>query len=147
MANVIPENTDRFFNPDDFESQVREYALIKKSMATMEQRSKELRDQLFEYIDTNGDAESEVSVNLYLDHEIEGLARIQKQGRVTRKLNEEIAEAIIEETGIGDDVYEMKRVINEDALMACLYQDKITEEQLDAMFPRSITWALITKKN
>jgi hypothetical protein len=147
MANLIPEDTDRFFNPDDLESQVREYALIKKSMATMELRSKELRDKLFEYIEANGDAESEVSVNLYLDKEIEGLARIQKQGRVTRKLNEEVAEQIIAETGIGDDVYEMKRVINEDALMACLYQDKITEEQLDAMFPRSITWALITKKN
>ena len=146
MANVIPEKGKQFNDPDNFESQVREYALIKKSMATMEARSKELRDKLFEQIDAQGDQESEYSINLYLDHEIEGLARIQKQGRVTRKLNEELAEAIIEETGIGDDVYETKRVINEDYLMAALYQGKITEEQLDAMFPPTVTWALVTKK-
>jgi hypothetical protein len=40
----------------------------------------------------------------------------------------------------------MVRVIDEDALMASFYEEKITEEQIDEMFPVVITWALRTPK-
>jgi hypothetical protein len=40
----------------------------------------------------------------------------------------------------------MKRVINEDALMAAYYEGKLTEEQLDEMFPTTVIWALTTLK-
>ena len=147
MANLIPEEGSRFSDPDDLSSQVREYALLKQTMSNLELRQKELRNKLVEAIELSGDHDTEYSYSLYLDSSIEGVSRIQKQGRVSRSLNEEVAERIIEETGIADEVYEMKRVINEDALMACLYSGKITEEQLDEMFPRSVVWALVTKKN
>jgi len=72
--------------------------------------------------------------------------RIEKQRRATRKLDEVTAETLIDEIGLSDEVYEMKRVINEDALMAAFYEGKITEEQLDEMFPVSVIWALRTVK-
>lgn len=147
MANLIPEEGSRFSDPDDLSSQVREYARLKQSMSMMEARQKELRTKLFEAIDLGGDHDSEYSYSLYLDDDVEGVSRIQKQGRVSRSLKEDIAERIIEEAGIADEVYEMKRVINEDALMACLYSGKLTEEQVDEMFPRTVVWALVTKKS
>jgi hypothetical protein len=145
MANLIPEE-GRISNPDNFESQVREYVKIKSSMEIFEARSKELREKLFSVLDDEGLEDEKGNLQFDLETAVDGVVRLEKQRRSTRKLNEFRAEEIIDELGIGDDVYEMKRVINEDALMAAFYQDKISEEQLDEMFPVNVTWALRTLK-
>jgi hypothetical protein len=145
MANLIPEE-GRVVNPDDFNSQVREYVKIKSSMEIFETRAKELREKLFAVLDDEGLADEKGNLQYDLENPIDGVVRLEKQRRSTRKLNEFRAEEIIEAAGLSDDVYEMKRVINEDALMAAYYQDKITEEQLDEMFPVTVAWALLTKK-
>ena len=147
MADLIPEEGTRFSDPNDFNSQVREYVMLKSSMTTMEARAKELREKIFEAIDAEGTEETSGSVSLYLDTPIGDVQRVQKTRRAKRTLNEEIADRIIEETGIGLDVYEMKRVINEGELMAAFYNERITEDQLDEMFPTKVVWALdILKK-
>ena len=43
-------------------------------------------------------------------------------------------------------MYELKRVVNEAALLAAHYEGKITEEELDEMFPVKVVWALRTVK-
>lgn len=145
MANLIPEE-GRISNPDDFSSQVREFIKIKNSMEIFEARSKELREKLFSVLDQDGFEDEKGNIKFQFESSIDGVVGLEKQRRSTRKLNELRAEEIIEELGLADDVYEMKRVINEDALMAAYYQDKITEEQLDEMFPVSVVWALRTLK-
>ena len=147
MANVIPEEVSRFSDPNDFSTQVREFVKLKATMDILEARQKELREKLFEQLDLNGEEDSKGNIQLDLGFDAEGIVRLEKQRRTTRKLNELAADAIIEEAGIGLEVYEMKRVINEDALMAAYYEGKVTEEQLDSMFPVTVTWALRTLKN
>jgi hypothetical protein len=146
MAQAVPEEGTRFSDPDDISSQVREYVRLKESISHMESRSKEIRETLIERIDTEGEEDGNGNIGLYLDSEIEGVLRLQKTRRASRKLNEEVADEIIETENLGDEIYEMKRVINEDALMAAFYEGKITEEQLDEMFPVTVTWALNTLK-
>lgn len=145
MANIIEEEK-RFADPDDFASQLREYARAKATEALMKTRTEELRVKLFEKLDEEGYEDNNGNIQIDLDDAIEGITRLEKQRRTTRKLNEPKAEMIIDELGIGDEVYETKRVLNEDALMAAFYEDKISEEQLDEMFPVSVTWALRTVK-
>jgi hypothetical protein len=147
MANRIEEEGVRFSNPDDLQSQVQEYVKLKASMAVMEARQKELKAKIFAHIENEGSEDTSGSVSLYLDTPIGDVQRVQKTRRAKRTLNEETAESIIEQAGIADDVYEMKRVINEGSLMSAYYEEKITEEQLDEMFPTSVIWALdILKK-
>jgi hypothetical protein len=146
MAKVIEEEVSRFADPESLEAQVREYGKIKTSMEILETRSKELRTKLFEYLDTEGEEDDKGNVQLELPAAIDGITRLEKQRRTTRKLDEMTAETIIDQTGLADEVYEMKRVINEDALMAAYYEGKITEEQLDEMFPTNVVWALRTIK-
>jgi hypothetical protein len=115
-------------------------------MTVMETRSKELRDKIFEYLDAEGEEDTSGSFGIYLDQEVDGIVRLQKTRRTKRVLDESTADAIIEQAGIADDVYETKRVISEEALMAAFYEEKISEEQLDSMFPVTVSWALNTLK-
>lgn len=147
MARIADEEGMRFADPEDLTSQVREYVKLKQSLDALTSRQKELREKLFEQIDAVGIEDDKGNVQLELGFDVDGIVRIEKQRRVTRKLDELKAEEIIETLGLGDEVYEMKRVINEDALMAAHYEGKITEDDIDSMFPSNVVWALTTKKN
>ena len=48
--------------------------------------------------------------------------------------------------GLADKLYKTIQIIDEDALMACLYSDELTEEEVDEMYPQNVVWALILKK-
>jgi hypothetical protein len=146
LAKLIEEEVQRFMDPESLEAQVREYAKLKASMDVLETRSKELRAKLFSHLDSEGFEDDKGNILLELPSPIDGVTRIEKQRRATRKLDEFSAEAILEELGLTDEVYELKRVINEDALMAAFYEEKITEQQLDEIYPISIVWALRTVK-
>ena len=141
MAKVQPEEI-RISNPDTLESQVREYTRVKSSMEVLESRSKELRNTLFSHLDQDGFVDDKGNIQLELEQPIDGVVRLEKQRRVTRKIDELRADEILEELGLGDEIYEVKRVVNEDALMAAYYEGKISEDQLDEMFPANVVWAL-----
>jgi len=146
MANVLPEEPKDFYNPEDLTTQIREYVRVKQTIDMMDNRAKELRTQLFLALDAEGEEDPSGNIVLPLDKAIDGVVRLEKQRRATRKLNEALAETIIDSKGLGDTLYETKRVINEEALMAAYYEGTITEDELDEMFPVSITWALRTAK-
>jgi hypothetical protein len=82
---------------------------------------------------------------LELETEIEGVRILEKQRRTSRKIDEVVADEIILEKGL-EELYKVVRVIDEEALMAAMYDGKITEDELDAMFPSKVIWALNIKK-
>jgi len=146
MANVINEGKREFADPDDVNAQVREYLMVKKNLDILETRQKELREKLFEKIDNEGLPDDKGNIQFELDADIDGVVRLEKQRRVTRKIDEIMAEQILEANELTDTVYKTVRVVDEDALMAAFYEDKISEAELDAMFPPKTVWALMTKK-
>lgn len=146
MARVAPEEPREFYDPDDFDSQVREFVRLKETIDSLDKRQKELRDKLMAVLDEDGYEDEKGNILYEFDTPVDGVVRLEKQRRATRKLDEEKAEEIINTKGIGEDVYKMVRVIDEDALMASYYDGKVTEEELDEMFPVSVIWALRTPK-
>jgi hypothetical protein len=146
MANVSPEEGTRFLDPNDAQSQIREFIKAKSTVDFLEERMKTLRSKIFEYVEEHGEEESNGSFRLSLDSSVDGVLAIQKNRRASRKLDELKADEIIASAGLEDELYEMKRVVNEEALMAAYYEGKITEEQLDEMFPTTVVWALRTLK-
>lgn len=146
MANVINEGKREFADPDDVNAQVREYLMVKKNLEILEARQKELREKLFVKIDNEGLPDDKGNIQLELDSEIDGVVRLEKQRRVTRKIDEAMAEQILEANDLTESIYKMVRVVDEDELMAAFYQEKISEAELDAMFPPKTVWALMTKK-
>jgi hypothetical protein len=146
MANIIEEEGTRFADPESLEAKVREYAKLKSSIEFMESRSKELRESLFDFIETHGYEDDKGNLQLELETNIEGIVRLEKQRRVTRKLDESVADAIISKHGLEDELYKTVRVVDEDAVMASIYSGKLTEEEVDEMFPSKVVWALVPKK-
>lgn len=146
MANAVPEESRDFADPNDFNTQVTEYIRLKASIKLMEARAKELNKTLMEKIDEQGYEDTEGNWHLDLENPIDGFTYLEKMRRASRKLDESVAEDIISSLGLEDEVYEMVKTLSEEKLMAAYYDGKITEQQLDTMFPVTIQWALWTKK-
>ena len=145
MARVKPEEP-RSAEQDDLVNQTKEYAFIKAQLEYLEKQQKELREKLFEALDGSGEPDDKGNVVLELPQEVDGYVSVIKQKRVSRKVDELVADEIIIEKSMEDTLYKTIRVVDEDALMAALYNDELTEEEIDRMYPQKITWALILSK-
>jgi hypothetical protein len=145
MARVKPEEP-RSAEQDNLVNQTKEYAFIKAQLEYLEKQQKELREKLFEALDGSGEPDDKGNVVLELPQEVDGYVSVIKQKRVSRKVDELVADEIIIEKGMEDTLYKTIRVVDEDALMAALYNDELTEEEIDRMYPQKITWALILSK-
>ena len=129
-----------------FINAVKKYSFLKNQIEFIEKEQKELRSNLFEELDSNGEVDDKGNVLIELSEEVDGNSLIMKQRRTSRKINEAKAEEIIEAKGLQDKLFKTIRVIDEDALMASLYSDELTEEEIEEMYPQTITWALVFKK-
>lgn len=132
---------------DEFIAQAKEYAFAKKQVEYFEKKQKELKEKLFEHIEERGEQDDKGNIILELPEEIEGFVAVTKQRRVTRKIDEDVAFDIIDEKGLRDKLIKIVEVVDEDALMAALYNDELTEEEIDEMYPQTVVWALVMKKN
>jgi uncharacterized protein YebE (UPF0316 family) len=145
MARVKAEAT-RTADQDSLVNQAKEYAFIKSQMDYLEKQQKELREKLFEVLDTSGEPDDKGNIIVELPQEVDGFFSIVKQKRVSRKVDELVADEIITAKGMEETLYKTVRMVDEDALMAALYNDELTEEEIDQMYPQKITWALILSK-
>ena len=145
MAKVKPvenRNTDE----TDLIARTKKYAFLKSQLDYLEKEQKALREELFAVLDGEGEVDDKGNVMIQLPQEVDGFNSIIKQRRVTRKVDELKAEEIIAAHGLEDTLYKTVRMVDEDALMAALYEEVLTEEEVDEMYPPKIVWALVLKK-
>ena len=145
MARIKAEAT-RTADQDSLVNQAKEYAFIKSQMDYLEKQQKELREKLFEVLDTSGEPDDKGNIIVELPQEVDGFFSIVKQKRVSRKVDELVADEIITAKGMEETLYKTVRMVDEDALMAALYNGELTEEEIDQMYPQKITWALVLSK-
>jgi len=145
MARVSPAE-NRNIDENDLIARAKKYSFLKSQLDYLEKEQKALRLELFEVLDTEGEEDDKGNILVELPEEVDGYTAVMKQRRVTRKIDDIKAEEIITEKGMEDTLYKTIRVVDEDALMAALYNDELTEAEIDEMYPQSITWALVLKK-
>jgi hypothetical protein len=144
MARV--SETEPRMEQDELIAQAKEYAYTKKQMEQLEKRQKELREKLFVQIEERGEQDDKGNLILELPDELDEYVALTKQRRVTRKIDEDVAFDIIDEKGLREKLVKIVEVIDEDALMAALYSDELTEEEIDEMYPQTVVWALVMNK-
>ena len=145
MARVKPEEP-RNIDVDDFSAQTKEYNFLKKQIDYLTSQQKELREKMFATLEERGEVDDKGNIIVELENDVDGINTVMTQRRVTRKIDEQTADEIIAAKGLEEKLYKTIQVIDEDALMACLYSDELTEEEVDLMYPQQVVWALVLKK-
>jgi len=143
----VAKQDSRIIEKDNTLSQAQQYIFYKKQVEYFQEQMKELRDDLFSKIEESGETDDKGNIIFELPEEIEGVKSMMKQRRVTRKIDEDVAFDIIDEKGLRDKLIKIVEVIDEDALMAALYSDELTEAEIDEMYPQTVVWALVMKKD
>jgi hypothetical protein len=129
----------------DIKSNLRQYLSLKKEVEVLTKRQDELKSRLKATVESAGETDDRGHVTLKVDDEITGEVTLTQQRRVSKTLDMDIAEALLKERGIYDKCVKMIPVLQEDAIMSCVYTDELSEADIDRMFPSKISYAFLVK--
>ena len=137
---------------EDFESGMlelnnayREYVYLKKNIDSLTKRQDELKKYLMGFVEDNG-VEDDKGHKWFDMEEIEGYVGMQKQRRVSQKIDEQACYDILSSKDLTARCYELKPVLDQAEVMSCLYDNLLTEDDVDTMFPKTVTNAFVLKK-
>ena len=147
MANVIkPARKVNTEETNPLLAKIRMFLSYKTQIDRLTKSSNELKSDLMDAVVQHGEEDSDGHVWLSLPEEIEGYTSLQRQRRISKKFDMDEAERILKERGLYDTCVEMVPMVNEEKVLAALYTGQISEEEIDAMYPKTITWAFVPSK-
>jgi uncharacterized Ntn-hydrolase superfamily protein len=130
---------------DPITQQVREYKHLKAQIEALQKDQKKIRDSLMETIENAGYTDDQGHWWIDLPEDVDGTSAIKREKRSSRSLDEQAAEEVL--TGLGlEECFKTVRVVDEDAVWAALYEEKINDADIEAIFPEKVTWALVVPK-
>lgn len=144
MPNIIPPDKKPV---SPILSKVQQFITIKRQIEDLTKEQTQIKTFLSDLVDKEGEPDDKGHLWYPLEEEVDGYRSLQRQRKVSQSLDPEEASRILNEKGLADRCYSMQPVLNEDQVMSCLYEGKLTEEDIDKMFPKKITWAFIPSKS
>lgn len=146
MANI--EKPSRSVSTEDgVLGKVRNFVFLKNKIDDATKELTKVKSYLSDLVDTDGEADDKGHLWYPLPEEVDGYVSLKRERRVSQSLDLEEAERILKEKGLDSRCFVTMPVLNEDEVMACLYEGLLTEEEVDTMFPKKITWAFIPSKS
>jgi hypothetical protein len=145
MPKVIERETPKA--PNELLKKVRSYVSIKGRIDDLTKEQSVLKSELSDIVDEQGIPDEKGHIWLELPEEVDGFKSLQRQRRVTQRLDEDVAETLLKEKGLSDRCWKMVPMLDESEVMACLYEGLLTEEEIDSMFPKSVSYAFIPSKS
>jgi hypothetical protein len=131
----------------EFLEQVRQSVMLKDKIDQLNSLQSEVRSTLKDGVKELGEEDSRGHIVVEVDDDTTGIRKVMHQRKVSKALDIEVAENILKEKNIHERCVTMVPVLNEDEIMAAFYEGLITEEDIDAMFPAKISWALVMTKS
>ena len=125
---------------------VRQYVSLKEQGDMIFKRQNDIKKVLLSILDTDGVEDDRGHISLPIEDASIGVTAITKQRRVSKSLDIEVAEEILTKKGIKDTCIKMMPILDEDAIMSAFYQNLLTEEDIDSMFPSKVSYAFILEK-
>jgi hypothetical protein len=124
----------------------REFISYKRRIDDLTKSQNDLKAELNEYVEENGEEDDKGHLWVTLPEEVDGYVGMQRQRRVSQSLDLDAAIVLLTKKGLAQQCIKSIPTIDEDEVMACLYDGKLTEAEVDAMYPKKITWAFIPSK-
>jgi len=125
----------------------RDFVHYKSRIDTLSKEQNLIKEELNQYVIENGVEDDRGHINFELPEEVDGFKRLQRQRKVSLGLDMGAAILILTKKGLAERCIKAVPTVAEDEVMAALYEGKLTEEDIDAMFPKKISWAFIPKKD
>jgi hypothetical protein len=131
---------------EQFKEQVRQYVVVKDEVKFLSDRENEMKQRVIDSLKELGEEDSRGHIVAEVNDEKTGISSVVHQKRISKSLDMDKAETILNSKGIKDRCIKLVPTINEDEIMAAYYEGLITEQEVDEMFPAKITYALLLKK-
>jgi hypothetical protein len=144
MPNIIPPDRKPV---SSVLSKVQQFIAIKRQLDDLTKEQTQIKNYLSDLVDREGEPDDKGHLWYPLEEEVDGYRSLQRQRKVSQSLDADAATRILNDRGLADRCYSMQPVLNEDEVMACLYEGKLSEEDIDTMFPKKIIWAFIPSKS
>lgn len=117
---------------------------IKKNVKDLGTRQTLITKRIKAVVQEEGYVDDQGHIWLDFDEPVDGVVALQMQRKVSKPLNEDKAEAILRKHDLYEACTTTVVVLDQDAIMAAHYAGKLSEDDIDAMFPPSISYALMT---
>jgi len=129
----------------ELKNTVRQYLMLKDELDLITKRQTEIKQRLIAVVDAVEVDERGHRI-LTITDEVTGDVTLTRQRRVSKSLDMDVAEEILTKKGIKDTCIKMVPTIDEGAIMSAFYENYLTEEDIDAMFPSKVSYAFLLDK-
>ena len=133
----------------DFEPikrEIQQYVSLKDEVTSLESRVTVLKKRITGYVEDLGSANEKGSLVLPITDDVTGTTAVVKQRRVSKMFDESAAEALLNSKGLFETCTKTVVTLDQDAVMAAYYDGKLTDADIETMFPEKVTWALVLEK-
>lgn len=144
MPIIIPPEESRFDAP--YMADFKAYINLKRQIDDLKKLQDGAKARLMKVVEEFGEEDDKGHLWFDLPEEFEGYKGMQRQKRISQKPDIDTAEELLREAGLYDKCIEMVPSINEDAVMAAYYDGLLDENDIDRMYPKSVTWAFVPVK-
>jgi hypothetical protein len=134
-------------NLDTLRQEVQQYVSLKEDVSFIEERVATLRKRILATVEELGEPNEKGSLVLPINDAKTNTGNVVKQRRVSKVFDEDKADNLLKEKGLFESVTKTITVLDQDAVMAAYYDGKLTDEDIESMFPEKVSWALILEKN
>lgn len=126
----------------DITSKVRQYLALKDEAKLLTNRTEQIKAELLEEVEKT-EFDDRGHKKLIVSDDYKGEVVLTKQRRVSKNLDIAVAEEILARKGLKDKCIKMVPVLDEASIMSAFYEDLLTEEDIDSMFPSKVSYAFL----
>jgi hypothetical protein len=141
---IINDSPDQ--NMETIKRELQQYVTLKDEAEAITERVTTIKKRLTAYIEDLGEPNEKGSIVLPVEDERTNTRAIVKQRRVSKQFDENTANDLLKSKGLFDTCTTTVTMLDQDAVMAAYYEGKLTDSDIDTMFPEKITWALVLEK-
>lgn len=126
---------------DEVQQLAREFLALDEQIKKLEKIRDDKKKALSEVARESGEVNEDGHVVLSLDSPINGIKGFQLTRRVTRTLDEPVAEQILTVRGIREKCFRTTEVLDQDSVMHSLRVGELNENEVDRIFPPKVNFA------
>jgi hypothetical protein len=135
--------------PDIIVPLIMEHLTFRKARENFAKREDATKKSLMEWLANEGEADEKGNRFFYIPEDDGNeipIKAIKRERRVSQILDTDAAMALVKEKGLEAECIEMVPVLNEDALLAAAFGDKITDDEMKALYEDKESFAFILVK-